>query len=201
MGTSTPQRARLVCDGSGAGLVGAAGLRDLCTLLRYRVAGELGGDAVTEADARKLCEQAGAPLPTGMHAGSFEKVRNARRKIVDGIGFRSTLEANVYQLLKSWEKVGEIRNLICQPKYVLQAGFRAENGRRVRAVEYIADFQFERARRLESSPDRVQWRTVVVDAKGFRMEVYRLKAKLFQATFPHIVFEEWTKETLRAAGG
>lgn len=153
--------------------------------------------------ARQLCEQASAPLPPGIEAMSTEKVRNTRRKTVEGREFRSTLEAKVYQLLRSWERAGAIRNLVCQPKYVLQPTMRIE-GRAVRAITYIADFQFEqpvpiREAVLEGAPRR--WQTVVVDAKGYRMGVYRIKAKLLQARFPHVIFQEWDKDRLKREGG
>ena len=144
---------------------------------------------MTAKEARQLCEQAGAPLPAGMEAGNFEKVSNTRRKILDGIEFRSTLEADTYRLLKAWEAVGVISGLVCQPKYLLQPKMRL-NGKAVRAITYVADFQFDKGRRRH-----------VIDAKGFRMPVYRIKVKLFRARFPQVVFEEWTRETLKSHGG
>lgn len=150
---------------------------------------------ISAADARKLCEQAGAPLPAGIHEGSFEKVKNIRRKILDGISFRSTLEADVYQLLKSWERAGEIRQLVCQPKYVLNPGKRLESGKWQRPVTYIADFQFQRA--MMSG----KWRTFTIDAKGHRMEVYKIKAKLFRSLYTGCTFEEWDRDTLKRNGG
>lgn len=156
---------------------------------------------MTEAEARKVCQQAGAPLPAGMHAGNFEKVANTRRKIVDGIAFRSTLEADVYQLLRSWERAGAIRNLLCQPNYLLQPKMRVD-GKAVRAIVYVADFQYERIRRGLCPGHGVPpfgWETVAIDAKGFRMPVYQIKKKMFMAKFPHIRFEEWNKAKLKAA--
>lgn len=156
---------------------------------------------MTEAQARKLCEQAGAPLPPGMHAGNFEKVKNSRRKVIDGIEFRSTLEADVYVLLKSWARAGAIRNLVCQPKYLLQPKMRLE-GKTQREITYVADFQFERRRPIHMERSGCpEYETIVIDAKGYRMEIYRLKVKLFRAKFPDIVFQEWTRETLKANGG
>ncbi len=154
---------------------------------------------LTPEQARKLCQQAGAPLPEGMHAGNFEKIKNARRKVVDGREFRSTLEANVYQLLKSWEDAGAIRGLVCQPKYVLQDKWIGIDERdRMRAITYTPDFQFDCK---VSGGSFNEWVTVVVDAKGYATQVYKLKAKLFRAKYPGIELQEWTKETLKANGG
>lgn len=152
---------------------------------------------MTEAQARKVCQQAGAPLPAGMHAGNFEKVSNTKRKIVDGIAFRSTLEADCYTLLRSWERAGAIRNLVCQPKYLLQPKMRVD-GKAVRAITYIADFSFLR-NISHVMPTGHSWgyEPVVIDAKGFRMPVYQIKKKLFLAKFPHIRLEEWDKAKLK----
>ncbi len=152
---------------------------------------------MTEEQARKLCEQAKAPLPTGMHEGQFEKVSNTKRKVVDGISFRSTLEANVYQLLKSWELAGEIRDLKCQPKFVLQPKTKPRMGNAMRAITYTPDFIFQK----KPVPPSLFWENIAIDAKGFRMEAYRIKAKLFRARFNHIELQEWTKETLKRNGG
>ncbi len=152
---------------------------------------------MTEAQARKVCQQAGAPLPAGMHEGNLEKVANTNRKIIDGIAFRSTLEADCYTLLRSWERAGAIRNLVCQPKYLLQPKMRVE-GKSVRAITYIADFSFDEVTRVESM---VLYIPTVIDAKGFRMPVYQIKKKLFLAKFPGVKFEEWNRETLKANGG
>ncbi len=147
------------------------------------------------ADARKLCEQARAPLPEGMNAGNFEFTTNTRRKIVDGIPFRSTLEANTYQLLKSWEAAGAIRNLKLQPRFVLQEKFRRD-GKTMRAMMYTPDFQFERYR----AGTKVN-RLVVIEAKGHKTQPYQMRKKLFLSKYPHIEFEEWTRETLKQYGG
>ncbi len=145
---------------------------------------------MTEAEARKLCEQAKAPLPDGMHAGQFEHVRNTRRKVVDGIAFRSTLEADVYQLLKLWRDAGTIRNLILQPRFELQEKFKRD-GKTERAMHYTPDFQFERGM-------WEKWRVVVIEAKGHKTEAYRMRRKMFLLKYPDIEFMEWTRETLRA---
>ncbi len=147
---------------------------------------------MTPKEVRQLCAQANAPLPEGMHAGNFEKIKNTRRKVVDGREFRSTLEANTYQLLKSWEDAGEIYDLELQPKYILQAKQKG-----IRAITYTADFRYRWV-----NPERHGYKeTVVIDAKGWKTDVYRLKAKLFRVSYPQISFREWTKETLKANGG
>ncbi len=145
---------------------------------------------LTPKQARKLCAQAGAPLPPDMHEiKPASKMRN-RKKAVDGILFDSCLEANVYQLLKLWEKAGAIRKLTLQPRFVLQEAVPAL---KLRPIEYVADFRFEKW-----GPG---WQTVVIDAKGFKNRVYQMKAKLFRARHPSIDFQEWRKEDLKRNGG
>ena len=140
---------------------------------------------MTSKEAAQLYQRIGRPVPAQLAAPAFEKVSNTRRKAVDGIVFRSTLEADVYQLLSLWERAGRIGKLVCQPKFLLQAKMRRD-GKAIREICYIADFSFERDGRL-----------VVVDAKGWRMDVYRIKRKLLLALYPDLTFEEWTRQTLR----
>ncbi len=148
---------------------------------------------MTEAEARRLCQQAAAPLPTGMHEGNFEHVRNTRRKVVDGIAFRSTLESQVYQLLKLWQAAGTIRNLILQPRFELQEKFKRD-GKTERAMHYTPDFQFQRKPVAPS----LFWADVVIEAKGHKTEAYRMRRKMFLLKYPYIEFMEWNRETLRA---
>lgn len=133
------------------------------------------------SEAADLFRRAGAKVPPELDKPDFEKIAGTRRKQVDGINFRSTLEANAYQILKLWEQAGHISNLQLQPVYVLQPKMMRDR-KTIRAITYQADFSFKRA-----------GRQVVVDAKGYRMEVYRIKRKMFLAIYPDIIFEEWTR--------
>jgi hypothetical protein len=143
---------------------------------------------MTTKEACALYRRAGKAPPAEPETQGQDKVRGTRRKVIDGINFRSTLEARVYQLLKLWEAAGEISGLEIQPLFVLQPKMKRD-GRTIRAITYRADFAFIRGSRR-----------IVGDAKGYRMEVYRMKAKMLRATRrPAIVFEEWTRATLEAA--
>lgn len=142
---------------------------------------------MTSKSVALLYSRIGKPAPSDIAAPSTEKVRNTRRKLVNGVSFRSTLEADVYQWLCLLQKGGQISGLEVQPRFVLQAPMRYE-GKAVRAIIYIADFSFVR----QGSGEKV-----VIDAKGYRMQVYRIKRKLFLEKYPDVVFQEWTRETLR----
>lgn len=108
--------------------------------------------------------------------------------MVDGISFRSTLEADCYQLLKSWRDAGAINNLELQPKFLLQCGFRRGgpvDGEWVRPITYRADFAFE-----------IGQQEYVVEAKGFRTQPYILRRKLFLGRYPDLRFLEWTRDNV-----
>jgi hypothetical protein len=139
---------------------------------------------VTAREAAALYTRAGRTPPPEIAAPAVEKVRNTKRKVVNGIEFRSTLEANVYQLLRLWEQAGVIQTLQVQPLFILQPKRRPLIGNAMRAITYTADFSYTR-----------KGRRVVIDAKGYRMEVFRLKAKLFREKYPDVEFQEWDRET------
>ena len=107
---------------------------------------------------------------------------NARRVQVDGTWFASKNESQIYLLLKDKAEKGEIRDLVLQPKYELQASFK-RNGKTIRKIEYIADFQFVQDGKM-----------VVVDAKSPSTEkdkAYRIKRKMFLNRYgDEVVFRE-----------
>jgi hypothetical protein len=70
--------------------------------------------------------------------------------------------------------MGEIRDLELQPRFPIVI-----NGKKV--CTYIADFAYR---------DGQSGNKHVEDSKGYRTDLYRLKKKLVEAHFPHIVIEE-----------
>ncbi|APQ59858.1 hypothetical protein PPOLYM_02510 [Paenibacillus polymyxa] len=84
---------------------------------------------------------------------------------VTGIRFDSKMEGEYYQELLLLKQMGEIKDFVCQPKYVLQ-----ENPK----VTYIADF-------LVTELDDTQR---VIDIKGVETSTFRVKLKLFQTKYP-----------------
>jgi len=99
-----------------------------------------------------------------------------------GAVFQSIREAEAYQKLLAMERCGHIVALQVQPRFALQDSFDTKWGKHVRPVYYIADFRYKEIATGE---------TVVVDAKGFRPDAYRIKAKWFMAKYPDLRFEEW----------
>lgn len=93
---------------------------------------------------------------------------NNTKTTVDGIKFDSKREATRYSELKLLERAGKITDLILQPRFELIPKYEI-NGRKVRKMEYIADFQY-----VENG------KTVIEDAKGFKTKEYLIKKKLFE---------------------
>ena len=103
-----------------------------------------------------------------LHAMQMSKkprVKNTKRKMVNGIEFDSTREARAWQDLCLQQQAGQITGLRRQVEFPI-----AINGKQV--CSYWADFVFQRG-----------GKQVVADAKGFRTEIYRLKRKLMLAAY------------------
>lgn len=102
------------------------------------------------------------------------KYHNKKVKYYDpdskqSITFDSIKEYEYYLILKDREKRGEISHLWRQYKIEIQPSFTTPDGERIQAINYIADFYyFDNSARI--------WR--VVDTKGVRTDVYKLKKKL-----------------------
>jgi hypothetical protein len=90
-----------------------------------------------------------------------------KKETIDGILFDSKKEGNYYTKLKLMQNAGVIWNLELQKKFILQKGFPF-NGKTIREISYYADFVYEDKDGLH-----------VVDTKGYRTDVYKLKKKLF----------------------
>jgi hypothetical protein len=88
-----------------------------------------------------------------------------RRTVVDGITFASRREAARYGELKLLAQAGAVRDLRLQVRYPLVVGG-------LLVCHYVADFVYW---------DRQSKSEVVEDVKGYRTDVYALKAKLMRA--------------------
>lgn len=91
------------------------------------------------------------------------RIKNVKRKMVNGIEFDSTKEARCWQDLCLMQQAGQITELRRQvPFQIVVCGNHI--------CQYTADFTFRKA-----------GRAVVMDAKGFRTEIFKLKRKLMIA--------------------
>ncbi len=90
---------------------------------------------------------------------------NAKKSTVDGHTFDSIREAERYRELKLLEKGKEIRNLVLQPRFLLQDEFFDKNGVKHKKIEYVADFLY-----IDKDD-----KAIVEDVKGVLTAVYKLK--------------------------
>lgn len=100
---------------------------------------------------------------------------NNEKTVVDGIKFDSKKEAEYYIQLKLLKKAGEIRDIGLQPKFELQPGFE-KNGVKYQPITYIADF-------VITNNDGT---TEIVDVKGVKTQVFKIKKKLFEYMYPDL---------------
>ena len=98
---------------------------------------------------------------------------HACKTVVDGITFDSKKEAKRYAELKLLERGGAIKDLRRQVRYELIPAFEC-GGKHYRPTSYVADFVYT---------DCKTGAEVVEDCKGFRTDVYKIKAKLFAHRF------------------
>ena len=92
----------------------------------------------------------------------------AVKTVVDQIRFDSKKEAERYKQLKLLLKAQVIENLKLQVTFELYAG-----------IKYKADFTY-----IENG------KPVVEDVKGYRTDVYRMKAKMFKHKYPELELRE-----------
>ena len=116
----------------------------------------------------------------------MSKYHNKKIKI-DGIEFDSRLEAKEYQELKLLERAGLIKDLRMQIKFELQPKYK-KNNKTIRAINYVADFVYF---------DVEKGKTIVIDTKGFRTDVFKLKKKIFEYVYPDLEIKEIRKEDIR----
>ena len=103
-----------------------------------------------------------------------ENKYNNRKVEVDGFKFDSKLEADYYIRLKLLKRAGEIQSFTLQPEYLLLDGFK-KDGKVHRPIKYIADFE------IKHNDGTIE----VVDTKGVKTQVFRIKEKLFHYRYPY----------------
>lgn len=84
------------------------------------------------------------------------------------ITFDSEKERDYYLILKDRQKRGEIGYIWRQYEIEIQPGFTMPSGEKIRAITYIADFRYHD---LDGNEH-------IVDVKGYKTEIYKLKKKL-----------------------
>ena len=150
--------------------------------------------AWTTADVAAVYKGRGvaAPEAIAMACGGEPAKRgnkfNARKKMIDGILFDSGHEGNCYLRLKAMLAAGLLVKIERQVAFSLQDGFRGVDGRKRRAIHIVVDF-------VVTFTDGSR-KVIEAKSKPTRTRSYLDRRKIFEAKWPHIVFEEWTKEVL-----
>lgn len=104
-----------------------------------------------------------------MYYGNSKKPKYNNKKVeYNGIKFDSKKELKFYLQLLEREQNGEVSNIRLQVPFTLQPSFKF-NGKTIRAITYKADFVYY---------DNTDKKEHIVDTKGFRTEVYKIKKKI-----------------------
>lgn len=100
----------------------------------------------------------------------YKQSKYKNKKVVyNGIKFDSQKERNYYIKLKLLEEKGKIKDLKLQVKFELQPKFQFGN-KKIQSISYIADFTYlDEENKLH-----------IVDTKGVRTDVYKIKKKMMQ---------------------
>jgi len=108
------------------------------------------------------------------------KYGNRKVKIDDHV-FDSVAEGRYYAELKLRQQAGEILFFNLQPRYRLQHSFE-KDGKKHRAIDYVADFE------IHHKDGSIE----VVDVKGMKTDVFRMKEKMFHKKYPHkLTLVQW----------
>ena len=96
------------------------------------------------------------------------------------IRFDSKKEASYYDQLKALELAGVVKDIRLQVQFLLKPAYTdGATGERFRAINYLADFTFDR---LENG----EWKHHIVDVKGRKTKDYALKRKIMADQGHHI---------------
>lgn len=127
---------------------------------------------ISEEEAKRL----GIDLK-GLSFGFSDSPKPKKRKYknqpceLDGLKFDSQKERDYFLLLRDKQQRGEISELRLQVRINLQEGFTTPEGKKIKPIDYIADFTY-----LDSSGQKH-----IIDVKGGKATqtaVYKLKKKL-----------------------
>lgn len=107
---------------------------------------------------------------------------HAQKTVVDGVEYDSKKESKRAQELEYLEKLGKIKNLQKQVRFILQDRYVNNEGRKIRPISYVADFVYEE-----------NGQKVVEDVKSpaTRTQSYLIKKKMFQFKYREYKFIEF----------
>ncbi len=119
------------------------------------------------------------PLETEARGRRWGKF-NAKATVVDNVRFASRKESLYYLQLKGLLKAGVIRDLELQPRFPMppeswgSATGPSLNRKPGCICTWVADFKYTNK----------EGKTVIVDVKGMRLPIYKLKRRLFDYFYP-----------------
>lgn len=106
----------------------------------------------------------------------YNKYHN-NKVVLNGVKYDSRKEANRGMELEFLERIGQIKDLQKQVAFTLQEKYTNNKGEHIRAINYVADFVYER-----------DGKKYVEDTKGVRTEVFNIKKKMFEYKYPEYIF-------------
>ncbi len=113
----------------------------------------------------------------GINIPPEAKLKNkyhSRKTVIDGISFDSQAEADYYCQLKLFLRAGKIDGFCRQARFIITEGRNGEKG-----TEYVTDFIIF----LPNGKYRI------VDVKGVKTEVFKLKVKCLREKYPKLKIE------------
>ena len=111
---------------------------------------------------------------------------NAIETVVNGIRFRSKLEATRFQQLLFLLQAGEICDLSLQFEFQILHGYiNPETGEKEKSSFYVADFVYLDCR---------EHKWIAEDTKGMETKDFKLKWKMVKQKYPQYTFRKLTRE-------
>jgi hypothetical protein len=108
----------------------------------------------------------------------YSKYHN-KKTTIDGLEFDSKKEADYYSHLLILKAAKLVRDIKHQVEFILQDKFN-KNNVHYRSISYIADFV------VTYSDGHIE----IIDVKGVKTEVYKIKKKLFEFKYPDLTIIE-----------
>lgn len=104
---------------------------------------------------------------------------HAEKTIIGDTVYDSKKEAKRGIELEYLQRIGQIKDLQKQVRFILQEDYVNNEGQKIRPISYIADYVYEQ-----------DGKKIVEDVKGVRTDVYLLKKKMFMFKYPEYKFIE-----------
>ena len=104
-----------------------------------------------------------------------------KKVVYNGIKFDSIKEKNYYMILRNYEKNGRIKDLKTQVPFELIPKYKINN-KSIRKTQYYADFTY-----VSTTDNKLH----IVDTKGVRTQVYKIKKKMFEYKYKIEIEEIW----------